>query len=189
MGELTERGTAAGIALPSMPESLLAIAEEQRCGDPDAERIAAIIADDLALAAAVLRTVNSPAFGLRRAIGSIPNAVMLLGLTNVLNLTRAAALRESIGEARGLERFWDTAHDVANVAAAIARRYTGIPADAAYTLGLFHDCGIPLLLQGLEGYDMVLAAAYAQEEASVTAFERRHLPTDHATVGYLVARE
>ncbi len=176
-----------GITLPSMPESLQQVQAERAKSDPDFNRITGIISGDVSLAGEVLKVVNSPAFGLRNPISSIPSAVMLLGLPFVLNLATTVALRGSVGGQR-MDRFWDTARDVAATSAAVAKRYTGIPADVAYTLGLFHDCGIPLLMQRNPDYKEVLARAYQQSELSVTEFEEQALQTNHATVGYYVSR-
>ncbi len=180
-----------GLALPPMPESLLQIRAEQAKPEADAERITAIVAGDVSLAAEVLKTVNSPMFRRRQSISSIPNAVMLLGLDNVLNVVAAVALRRAMdcGDNKlMLTRFWDTAGDVAFAAAALAREVSGVPADMAYTMGLFHDCGIPIMMCRHLDYPDVLRAAEQNGGRSLVELELERYHMHHAQVGYHVSR-
>lgn len=68
---------------------------------------------------------------------------------------------------------------------------TGIQAaDEAYTLGLFHDCGVPLMLKRFPDYMDVLEEAYAKadEETRVVDSENRVFNTNHSVVGYFTAK-
>lgn len=55
---------------------------EEECSKPapDLKKVSTIITRDVGLAAAVLKTVNSPFYGLARKIDSIQRATPLLGL-------------------------------------------------------------------------------------------------------------
>jgi HD-like signal output (HDOD) protein len=177
-----------GLQLPPTPYALRVIREEQSKASPDALRISHAISAEAGLAAEVLGVINSPAFGLRRAVGTIFNAISLLGLSNVTNLVSAAALRASLsGIAKNsLERYWDTSVDVALVCANVAKEYTGIPADAAYTLGLFHDCGVPLLLATHKDYGPVIKGA-VNNGWKITDAETHYFGVNHASLGFYVA--
>jgi len=177
-----------GFAFPPMPAALRAIHEEEVKPSPDPYRISHAIAADLGLATEVLKVINSPAFGRRRQVASIPDAIAQVGLANVTNLVSAAALRASlVGLARTrLDRYWDTSMDVALVCARVAKEYTGIAPDTAYTLGLFHDCGIPLLLALRPDYGPAVKRAVSGGW-KITEAEQHHFGTTHAAVGYRVA--
>ncbi|MGE0081724.1 MAG: HDOD domain-containing protein [Thiohalomonadaceae bacterium] len=178
-----------GLVIPPMPESVRVIREEQAKAEPDAARVQRAIEADVGLAAEVLRAANSAAFGLRRSVGSIPHAMLLLGIRPVTNLVATAALRASmagLGQLR-LERFWDEAGDVALVCAQVAREFTGVSADTAYTLGLFHDCGIPLLLARHADYGR-LVREDVNAGCKITEAETRHFGLNHAAVGHHLAR-
>lgn len=179
------------LTLPPMPESLQQIRAEQAKAEPDAGRIVTIIAGDVGLAAEVLKTINSPMFRRRQPLSSVPNAVLLLGLNNVLNLVAGAALRRTMecgSNKLSLNRFWDTAGDVAFAAAALASRLSGVPADTAYTMGLFHDCGIPLLMCRHADYLDTLKAASRPGAKPITTLERERHGLDHTVVGAHVSR-
>ncbi len=193
MSTATHRGAdpLQGLTLPSIPESLQRIRAEQAKTEPDVGRITGIIAGDAGLAAEVLRTINSPLFRRRQPMSSIPNAVMLLGLPNVLNIAAGVAVRAALMRCPSgqpaFPRFWDTASDVALACAALAREISGIPADTAYTLGLFHDCGIPVLICHLRGYGDFIRGAERTEQR-ITELELDNFEVNHAVVGAQVSR-
>lgn len=61
------------------------------------------------------------------------------------------------------------------------------PREDAYTFGLFHDCGIPILMQRFPDYRETLKIA-SGEDVPLTQIENERHGTNHATVGYMVAR-
>jgi HD-like signal output (HDOD) protein len=56
------------LGIPAQPQIVSALGQEMARPEPDLQRIVRIVASDVALTAAVLRVVNSPAYGLRRRI-------------------------------------------------------------------------------------------------------------------------
>lgn len=173
-----------GFVLPPMPASLCRVREEKAKPSPDLQRIIDIVSNDVGLAAEVLKTVNSPAFRRSRPLSSIPNAVMMLGVDRVLNIAVAASLRASFGAAGAwMEQFWEVAGDVATSMAILAREVSGILPDTAYTLGLFHDSGIPLLRLRFADYEETLKAAAREGEGTVVEIERARFGLHHALIG------
>ena len=175
---------------PTIPERWQQARAERPKAEAGGARITAIIAGDVSLAAEVLKTVNSPMFRRRQAISSIPNAVMLLGLDNVLNVVAAVALRNTMDCGQNkllLTRFWDTAGDVAFAAAVLARELSGVPADMAYTMGLFHDCGIPIMMCRHADYIDVLRTAEQAGSRPLVELEQERYGVHHAQVGYAVS--
>lgn len=177
------------IAIPPRPVALTQLLEENHKDDPDLRRIGKIIGDDVGLSAAVLKTVNSPFFGLRQKIGSVPQAVNVLGQRNVCNLVTGLSLRNSLsGNAPSMERFWDGAARVATVSSYISARVPDVPREEAHLFGLFRDCGMPLLMQRFPDYQDTLQLAHASANKIFTAVEEDRHATSHATVGFLLAR-
>ncbi|MDR2209408.1 MAG: HDOD domain-containing protein, partial [Azoarcus sp.] len=60
--------------------------------------------------------------------------------------------------------------------------------DTAYTFGLFHDCGIPLLTKRYPEYKSVLREANKNTKRIFTDIEEEALGTSHAIIGYYLAR-
>ncbi|TAJ10647.1 MAG: HDOD domain-containing protein [Nitrospirae bacterium] len=179
-----------GIILPPMPATLTGINSERAKAEPSLGEIARLIERDISVAGAVIKAVNSPLFGLRRKLESISQAVFLLGLDNVVNLVTALSLRSAMQAAKfpDLDRFFDSAQNVAIIMSSLAGELCAMPHGQAYLLGLFHDCGIPLLFQKHPEYLEVMRTAKTTINRSITAVEDERIGTDHALVGYFVAR-
>lgn len=179
------------LAIPPRPEIMNVLFEEMSRDEPDLGRIGAKIAADVGLAAAMLKVANSAMFGGRGRARSVPQAVSFLGLRNVSGIATGLVIRHTLGSGGKnpmLERFWDTAEKVALICAFLARELHGIPVDEAYTLGLFHDCGIALLMERFPGYRETLAHANNAPDRCFFSVEDAEVGTNHGAVGYFLAR-
>jgi HD-like signal output (HDOD) protein len=181
-----------GISVPPQPQIMVDLQMEQVMPNPDLRAIAKLISQDPGLSGALLKVVNSPFFGLANRIASIQQAVNLLGCNTVINLINAQSIRGELTDEAivNLNRFWDTAQDVAMTCLTLAKRIGYRSPDEAYTLGLFHNCGIPLMLKRFPHYMEVLEQAYANayEHHRVVDTENDQLNTNHAVVGYYTAK-
>nr|WP_242551426.1 HDOD domain-containing protein [Pseudomonas sp. Marseille-Q1929] len=181
-----------GISVPPQPQIMVDLQMEQYMPDPDLEVIARLIAQDPGLSGALLKVVNSSYFGLSNKIASIQRAVNLLGSRSVINLINALSIKGEMSDDTivTLNRFWDTAQDVAMTCLTLAKRTGAQAVDEAYALGLFHDCGVPLMLKRFPNYMAVLEEAYASAgpDCRVVDTENNAFNTNHAVVGYYTAK-
>lgn len=179
-----------GISIPPQPQIMVDLQMEQLMPDCDINTIAKLISQDIGLAGSVLKTVNAPFYGLSNKITSISQAVNLLGVNSVVNLVNGLSIRGELSDDQivSMGKFWDSSMEVALAAAAIAKQI-GFPSpDEAYTLGLFHNCGIPLLMMRFSNYPEILKLAYASEDRRITDVENEEINTNHAVVGYYVGK-
>ncbi len=179
-----------GIAIPPQPQIMVDLQMEQVMPNCSLDAIAKLISQDVGLAGSILKTVNSPLYGLTNKITSISQAVSLLGSKTVVNLVNAQSIRGELSDDDivALGRFWDSAMEVAMAANVIAKQI-GFPSpDEAYTLGLFHNCGIPLLMMRFKNYPEVMVEAYASADKRITEVENDLINTNHAVVGYYVGK-
>ncbi|WP_177413486.1 HDOD domain-containing protein [Pseudomonas sp. R5-89-07] len=178
--------------MPPQPQIMVDLQMEQYMPDPDLEVIARLIAQDPGLSGALLKIVNSPYYGLSNKVASIQRAVNLLGSRSVINLINALSIKGEMSDDTivTLNRFWDTAQDVAMTCLTLAKRTGSQAVDEAYALGLFHDCGVPLMLKRFPNYMTVLEQAYANAGADcrVVDTENNAFNTNHAVVGYYTAK-
>ena len=181
-----------GISVPPQPQIMVDLQMEQYMPDPDLEVIARLIAQDPGLSGALLKIVNSSYFGLSNKIASIQRAVNLLGSRSIINLINALSIKGEMSDDTivTLNRFWDTAQDVAMTCLTLAKRTGAQAVDEAYALGLFHDCGVPLMLKRFPNYMSVLEQAYANAgpDCRVVDTENSAFNTNHAVVGYYTAK-
>jgi len=105
-----------------------------------------LVVSDPALAAQVLKTVNSPYYGLRHQQASVFRAVLFLGNVEVRSIVLRACMSETFGPAEGpaaalLEDLWQHSFTVSRAAYAIAKT-AGVPhPDEIATAALLHDVG------------------------------------------------
>jgi HD-like signal output (HDOD) protein len=181
--------TLRGVVIPAKPQALIQIEAELKKDNPEPRVIVRLVSGDVGLSAAVLKTVNSPFFGLSRRISSVTQAVALLGMKATAQIVTGLVLRAALGGKNpALDSFWDNAEKVAGIAGYIASTLPRGPRDDAYCFGLFHDIGIPILLQKFPDYQQTLIFAENISDQPLPVVERERHATDHATLGYLVAR-
>lgn len=191
--DLTEeqiRRALQGISVPPQPQIMVDLQMEQVMPDPDLKVIARLISQDPGLSGSLLKVVNSPFFGLANRISSIQQAVNLLGVKRVINIINAQSIRGEMTDENivNLNRFWDSAQDVAMTCMTLAKKIGCIEPDEAYALGLFHNCGIPLMLRRFPYYIEVMEESYSQAGQRIVDVENQRMNTNHAVVGYFTAK-
>lgn len=157
--------------------------------EPEIASIAELISNDVGLSSAILKIINSPFYGLNRRVSEIKQAVMILGLKTINGLVSALLLKSSFqgDSCISLERFWDDSLDVANAMAFIGNNVKNkVPVDMLYTIGLFQNCGIPLLAIKFGDYKEVLIESNRLGVNSIEREEQKY-QTNHAVLGYYVA--
>ncbi|MCS7272824.1 MAG: HDOD domain-containing protein [Fimbriimonadales bacterium] len=175
--------------LPQVVHQILHLTSNPNTTVRDLERLIAI---DQGMSTRVLNTVNSAYYGFSRKIASVRDAVMLLGFKTVRNLAITVSVFDMfVGKTdrQNLRRgkWWRHAIDTALCARLIASQVDGVSPDEAYTAGLLHDIGKPLLDRyGDAPYEQV-EDLMAQGVPELLA-ERQVFGCDHAEVGRIVSQ-
>ncbi|MDR3370270.1 HDOD domain-containing protein [Rhodoferax sp.] len=100
----------ASVTLPSMSEVAHALIQTLHDENTDVHAISHLISRDPALSARLLRLANSAQFGLPRGVGSIDDAIQMVGLGQVRTLALSACLSDAFAPPPGLklQEFWQT---------------------------------------------------------------------------------
>lgn len=177
--------------LPSLPVAVSELLVSFGDAEVDLEKIAELIARDQALTARVLRIANSSFYGLQCKLGSIQDALVVVGFRAVRSMVVAAGINGTFKATtcRGYDPAASLRHSVAvGIAArALASILPGHNPDIAFTAGILHDIG-----------KLVLASGFPVEYAEVLNYRRKHdiflvdaerdiLGLDHGEVGGLLA--
>lgn len=176
--------------IPPRPQILNDLELLASAQEPSLSDAAEIIAKDVAIASAILKIVNSPAYGLVRSVSNIKQAIMFLGWNGIEALVPSLKLKQMFAQNEcciSLERFWDTASEIADVNMIIGQRLNNVPVEYLYTLGLFHDCGIVPMAIKFDNYVSALHTSNNTQKESLIDIEERLYGTNHATVGYYLA--
>ncbi|MFY8041660.1 MAG: HDOD domain-containing protein [Rhodoferax sp.] len=177
------------IVIQPCPALLTDLRVEFNREDPEPATIAKIASRDVAMAAALIRVANSPIYARSRTASTVAEAVAMLGIAQTVAILTGFLLRETIAvKSPVLQHFWETSTRRAYAMGYIARQMYGINADIAHTCGLFCHVGLPIMLQGLPGYEGTLSQAYHARDQTFTQVENDAHRTDHAVVGAIVAK-
>ena len=179
-----------GFHIPPKPEILERVQTLAQTPNVDPAEVGQCIATDVGLSASILKTLNSPFYGMARTITDVTQATILLGINSVLNLVAAVKIREAMqgDSCISLERFWDSANDISNAMIYIGKKaQLKIPPENLHIVGLFHDCGLPAMAIKHSNYVDVLKEADNNHELSVTQVENKYYKSNHAVIGYFIA--
>jgi diguanylate cyclase (GGDEF)-like protein len=177
--------------LPTLPAVAMKVLE--LCGreNLDLGEIARVVGHDPALAAKVLKTVNSPAFALRQEIRTLSHAVSLLGVNAVRTIILSFSLLSEVrrGQKVALSTYWKRSLLAGLAARELGGEINYLAREEAFLAALLQDIGVLALRQlGDPIYnDLLESAGYDHER--ITAGERAAFECDHAEVGaWLVTR-
>jgi HD-like signal output (HDOD) protein len=176
------------VKLPPVPQTLIDLNKELGAEHPELAKLAEIIQRDAGISGLVLKTVNSPLFGLRREILSIQHAINLLGIGYVSKIVTGLLMKQSLGDADGLAAdLWQSQINTASLLSMLVQKYLDCPADEGYLLGLFQNCGQMLISSRHDDYADFLAEFEDHPELSITDAEKQRYNYNHADLGCLLA--
>ncbi len=174
--------------IPTLPAAVQDVIASFDNADIEVQALAEKISQDQGLSAKILRVANSTFYGLPRQVGSISNAVVVLGFSTVRSLALAAGIAGVFPASSATfswPGYWRRSMAAAVYARALAKCLKLNP-EIAFTAGLFHDIGLAALAFGAP--QQLAAAQAAAGTGDLLAAERALLGFDHAVLGGEVAR-
>ena len=178
--------------LPSLPTVALEVIDLVQRRDVDIRQIAATISHDPALSGKILKTVNSSFYGQSQAVGTISQALVILGLNSIktlaLGFTLVGNLKRSSEEGFDHITFWKRCLYTAVAARALAKEVGIVEQEEAFLGGLMQDLGMLALSETLGEEYLEVATLADGDHLELVRLEREHFDADHATVGAHLAR-
>lgn len=133
-------------SLPTLPNVALEVLRLTRSADISVDALAKVIQNDPALSCKLLKVVNSALFGMSREIGSIRQAMVILGLRSVKVMALSFSVIEAFGqrEVNGFHimDFWKRSIFTAVAARLLAKQIAPKVAEEAFVAGLLADIGM-----------------------------------------------
>lgn len=177
--------------LPSLPTVAMDIIELVQQQNVNFKAIARTISHDPALASKILKTVNSSFYGQPKQIGTISNAVVVLGTNSVktlaLGFSLVGKLRDTVGDGFDHLAFWKHSVYTAVAARSVARRLGLAQQEEAFLGGLLQDVGVLAMVQTVGKPYQELIAQAGGSDAKLAELERQHYEIDHAQIGGMLA--
>jgi putative nucleotidyltransferase with HDIG domain len=177
--------------LPSLPAVVMQV--YQLTADPtvSAQQLALVIGKDQGFTTRLLRLANSAYYGMMRRIGTIEEAVVVLGINTVRNLALIAATyplfrRALLGYTPQVSGLWCHSLAVGLVAQTGARLFDVPARNEAFTAGLLHDVGKLVISTALTDWMGELHDLVHQQRMPVHEAERALFGFTHEEIGALV---
>ncbi len=175
--------------LPVMASKLITLMAHEETTLAD---IAKLISRDVALSAKILKVSNSAFYHFPQQIGSIQQAVSILGTNAVRSLVLSFSfLNSDKGDFQNsfdFKKFWK--HSLAAAAASrlLVEKVKGVEPEEVFVAGLLQNLGELILARTIpKAYEQVLKTETASNVDRL-AVEERIIGADHSTIGSEVAR-
>jgi HD-like signal output (HDOD) protein len=169
------------IDIPSQPQALLQLSLLLADDDINLQAAASLIEGDMALAAAVMKAVNSSLYGLKGRVQSVQQAITYLGMREVAAITFEMGLRAAFPPAPELEPIWARAAWRGQVMARLAQRLA-LDAWGAHSAGLFEECGKAVLFRHAPDHYRAMLRA-APDDRALVELERTGFGVSHDALG------
>jgi HD-like signal output (HDOD) protein len=169
------------IDIPARPESLVQLSLLMADEDMNLNAASMLIEGDMALAAAVMKAVNSSLYGLKGRVQSVQQAITYLGMREVAAITFEMGLRAAFPPAPELEPIWKRAAQRGVIMGRLAAQM-GQDAWAAHSAGLFEECGKAVLFRHApDHYRSMLRAA--RDDSELASLELAGFGVSHDALG------
>lgn len=191
MSNLDRQAVAARLRqLPALPSAVTELIASFDNEDVDVGTIAHRIGRDQGLTARVLRVANSSFYGLQSRVGTINEAVVVLGFRAVRSMVLAVGISATfrLDQCPGFDSHAYFRHCVATgLAARAIASFSGHNPELAFTGGILHDIGELLFASTFPAQYAEVLAYRRQHDCFIVQAERDVLGLDHAEVGGLLA--
>ena len=150
------------LVLPTLPEVALQIRKAAEDPEISVSDLSKMIGRDAALAARLIKVVNSPLLRAAHEVTELHTAITRLGVNYSSNLAIGLVM-EQIFHARSevvekkMREVWRKSLEIAGVSYSLCRRYTQLKPDQAALGGLVHQIGVLPILTYAEDHNELLS--------------------------------
>ena len=170
------------VDIPSQPDALVELSLMLADDQVNLQAMSALIAADMALAAAVLKAVNSSLYGLNGRVQSVKQAITYLGTREVASVTFAMGLKAVFPHMPELDPIWERANVRGMLMGRIGKALD-IDPWVAHSAGLFEECGKAVLLRHAPERYRVLLKTAAGDDEELLLLEHREFGVSHEALG------
>src|SRR6218665_3941699 len=169
------------IEIPTQPEVLVKLSLLMAAEDIDLLAMSSLVESDMALAAAVLKAVNSSLYGLKGRVQTVHQALTYLGMREVSSITFEMGLRAAFPSAAELEPVWSRAA-TRGVLMGRMGQMLGVDPWAAHSAGLFEECGKAVLYRHAPAHYPAMLRA-ATKDIDLVQLEHTAFGVSHDALG------
>ncbi|MBI4229654.1 MAG: HDOD domain-containing protein [Planctomycetes bacterium] len=177
--------------LPTLPTVVARIGQMLRDPKVSASAIGDVLAEDPVLTARILRLVNSAYYGFPQKITHVSRAIVILGFQKIHNVVLTASVFSRFAQPAGfpLCALWEHSIAVAIASESLAESLQiRERAEEAFVSGLLHDLGKVVVAHVAPADFAKVVELQRSRDLLFREAERQVLGTDHAEVGFWLAR-
>jgi len=176
-------------ALPSIPKVVQEVIDSFNNDSVSIDEIARKLSADQVLSAKLLRLANSSYYHASRSVGTVDDAVLMLGFMTVRTLVVSSGLTGGFKAMPGvdLKQFWRYSLNTAVVAKWLARQLHS-NSDFAFTVGLMHAIGQLVMHAGMPEQTLQIDKIAGPLDSRRVDVERNSFGYDFYDVGAELAK-
>jgi HD-like signal output (HDOD) protein len=192
-GKQVRRLVEKGIKLPPQPAVLDELQHLLTRGVSDVRVLSRTISQDPGIVAALFKVSRSAAYRRLQPLDTVEQVLQAIGIRQTCNIVQAVSYAQAVPakhNAKAFEAFWVRSRAIAQLAMLIAEERVSVCnifPDQAYLAGIFHECGVPVLMQRFSTYCKEMSLDVPGRWTSL-AEEDRRFNADHSVIGYLIGR-
>ena len=173
--------------IPTLPVVVTQLMSMVQNPKTSAEDVNDVILTDPGLTSKVLKLVNSAFYGFPRKIGSVTQAVVILGFNAVRNLALTSAVFNTFGGkgSKDFEReaFWKHSLGCGVIARMIGKHLHYRELEDVFVTGLLHDIGKIILDQFLHDKIVTIIQVMEKNDCVMRDAEKMVIGITHAEIG------
>ncbi len=180
--------------LPTLPALFVTLTRLIQDPHTSAEQLGRALSTDMTLVSKVLKLVNSAFYGFPGRIGTVSQAIVILGFSSIRNIVLTTSVMKmwehpKLQKQFDLDGFWRHSLQTAALSKALAMERAIPFMEELFIAGLLHDIGRIVLSGKLpEDFEKVLDYR-ARRHVSLLEAEKKVLGLTHAELGAFLAKK
>ncbi len=172
--------------IPSLPEVVTQVVRLVNDPKSDAAQINHIMAKDPAMAAKILRMVNSVYYGLSEPVHNLEQAIMILGFKTIRSIALSISVINAFQQkdaAFNMRSFWTHSSVCACIGRMIGTKIGIKDPELSFIVGLIKDIGMLILVEHAPEETRGIIALAREYRLDLRTATRKVIDTDHIELG------
>ena len=172
--------------IPSLPEVVTQVVRLINDPRSSADQIHKIMVKDQAMAAKILRMVNSVYYGLPDPIHSLEQAIVILGFKTIRSIAMSIAVLNLFQQQDAnfnMKSYWTHSAVMAQICRLLAGKANLPDPEIAFITGLLKDIGMLIMVQYAPDETKKIIAVAREFRYDIQRASRKVMATDHAEIG------
>ncbi len=169
--------------VPSLPEVVMSVCKLVNDPHASAAQVNAIMVKDPAMAAKMLRMVNSVYYGLKEPVNDLEQAILILGFKTVRSIALSVSVLNAFQQQNAcfnMKSFWAHSAVSAGLCRLLAAKTKICDPELAFIVGLLKDIGKLILVENAPEETRAIIAVAREFRLSFSTATRKVIDTDDA---------